>query len=582
MINPWYMVLFSVPMFSAMFLLGLIFLVFPLRLYLLIMGKLIIFEWVFFSSLVNPMVMTFILDPYGVVFCLVVLFISFNVLIFSHRYIREDIYISRFIYIVLLFVFSINFLIFIPNLISLLLGWDGLGLVSFLLVIYYQNAKSLGAGIITALTNRIGDVFILVSIGYFVIYGHWNILISWERGWENVLGITIIVAGMTKSAQFPFCSWLPAAIAAPTPVSALVHSSTLVTAGVFLLFRFYPFLSCSLYFNKILLILGTITALMAGISAMVECDMKKIIALSTLSQLGVIIVSMGMGVPILSFFHLLTHAIFKALLFLCAGALINLHGHSQDLRFIGNIRLRMPLLCSRLVVSNLALCGAPFIAGFYSKDLVLEFSLYSPVNLVVIMLFFFATGLTARYTIRFLVSVVWGSSLSLPYHPVCEGDLFISVPTFNLSLFGVCGGCVLNWLVICPVQDFFLPSYFKLLALFVTLVGGFISWGFSCQLNSVSYLKENVLLNFALCSMWFLTPLSSQKMLSGSFWLGHNYYKVLDQGWEEILGGQGVLLLRRRMSSFYQIIQGNIYSFHLFIRGVFLFFFIILLFLYSW
>ena len=327
-----------------------------------------------------------------------------------------------------------------------------------------------------------------------------------------------MVAGITKSAQFPFCSWLPAAIAAPTPVSALVHSSTLVTAGVFLLFRFYPFLSFSLYFNKVLLILGTVTALLAGMRAMAECDMKKIIALSTLRQLGVMIVRIGMGAPILSFFHLLTHAIFKALLFLCAGALINLYGHSQDLRFMGNISSSIPLLCSSLVVSNLALCGAPFIAGFYSKDLVLEFSLYNPINFVVVVLFFFATGLTASYTIRFLISVVWSSSLSLPYHPVCDKDLFVSVPTFNLSLFGVCGGCILNWMLICPVQDFFLPTYFKLLTLFVTIVGGVLSWEFSCQCHGgASFLSGRVLLNFSLCAIWFLTPLSTQKMLSGPF-----------------------------------------------------------------
>lgn len=324
---------------------------------------------------------------------------------------------------------------------------------------------------------------------------------------------------------------MPAAIAAPTPVSALVHSSTLVTAGVFLLFRFYPFLSTSIYFNKTLLLFGTITALIAGIRAMVECDIKKIIALSTLSQLGVIIVRIGIGAPILSFFHLLTHAIFKALLFLCAGALINLHSHSQDLRFMGNISVRMPLLCSRLVVSNLALCGAPFMSGFYSKDLVLEFSLYSPINFIIIIMFFFATGLTARYTIRFLVAVIWGPSLSLSFHQVSDSDLFVSVPTLNLSFFGVCGGCLLNWLIISPVEDFFLPLYFKLLTIFVTIVGGFLAWCFSCQLNrSIAFLRENILLNFSLCLMWFLTPLSSQKILTSSFWLGHNYYKVLDQG----------------------------------------------------
>jgi NADH-ubiquinone oxidoreductase chain 5 len=165
-------------------------------------------------------------------------------------------------------------------------------------------------------------------------------------------------------------------------------------------------LSCSYYFNFILLILGTITALIAGLSAMVECDIKKIIALSTLRQLGVIMVRIGIGAPFLSFFHLLTHALFKALLFLCAGTLIHLHGHSQDLRFMGNIGSMMPLLSSRLVISNLALCGAPFIAGFYSKDIVLEFCLYSPMSFIVVIMFFFATGLTASYTIRFLSCVV--------------------------------------------------------------------------------------------------------------------------------------------------------------------------------
>lgn len=166
------MVVFRVPIISSVFLLGIIFLIVPLSRFLLISGQLIIFEWRFFSSYVNPIIITFVFDECGVLFCLVVIFISFNVLIFSHSYIKGDSYMPRFIYLVLLFVLSINFLIFIPNLVSLLLGWDGLGLVSFLLVIYYQNAKSLGAGMITALTNRIGDVFILVRIGWFLLYGH--------------------------------------------------------------------------------------------------------------------------------------------------------------------------------------------------------------------------------------------------------------------------------------------------------------------------------------------------------------------------------------------------------------------------
>lgn len=145
---------------------------------------------------------------------------------------------------------------------------------------------------------------------------------------------------------------------------------------------------------------------MAGLRANTECDIKKIIALSTLRQLGVIIISLGLGYPLFALFHLLTHALFKALLFLCAGTIIHLHLHSQDLRFIGNLPESMPSITRALVIANLALCGTPFLAGFYSKDLILEISLFSPTSLPIILIFFFATGLTVSYTARFLAAVI--------------------------------------------------------------------------------------------------------------------------------------------------------------------------------
>lgn len=173
-----------------------------------------------------------------------------------------------------------------------------------------------------------------------------------------------------------------------------------------MLFRFYPFLSSFKAFNTCLLIIATLTCLIAGLSANTECDIKKIIALSTLRQLGVIIVRLGLGAPLLAFFHLITHALFKALLFICAGTLIHLHHHSQDLRYIGNLMPQIPSIVAPIIVANLALCGTPFLAGFYSKDAILEYSLYSPTSTIIIFLFFFATGLTVRYTLRFLATVV--------------------------------------------------------------------------------------------------------------------------------------------------------------------------------
>ena len=211
-------------------------------LYVLIIDKTFILDWTLSIPSVSPITFSLIADKTGLSFSCVVLFISANVLIFSKLYIEEDLFKTRFTILVLLFILSINLLIFLPNFIILLLGWDGLGLVSFILVIYYQNPSSLAAAILTALTNRIGDVAILLSIAITLNQGHWLITNIWQSNWSIIQIALITVAAITKSAQIPFSRWLPAAIAAPTPVSALVHSSTLVTAGVFLLIRFYPFL----------------------------------------------------------------------------------------------------------------------------------------------------------------------------------------------------------------------------------------------------------------------------------------------------------------------------------------------------
>lgn len=179
-----------------------------------------------------------------------------------------------------------------------------------------------------------------------------------------------MVAAITKRAQIPFSAWLPAAIAAPTPVSALVHSSTLVTAGVYLLIRFSFILgeTCSIF----LLFISTITIFISGIVAVFEYDLKKIIALSTLRQLGIIIFAISLGLYNVAFFHLLTHALFKALLFLCAGVLIHGVGNTQDIRSFGALSLNYPVVTVCINLANLSLCGIPFLAGFYSKDLIVE------------------------------------------------------------------------------------------------------------------------------------------------------------------------------------------------------------------
>lgn len=294
-------------------------------------GRLYIYNFRLISNM--GLEFSFFIDIWALLFSLTVRFISMNVLFFSRRYIREEVYRDRFVVLMVLFILRMNILIFFPNLIFLILGWDGLGLVSFLLVIHYQTSGALAAGYITVLSNRVGDVLILLSIPLFLRCGGFIVRINLAS--IDLFGFMLMLAAITKRAQMPFSSWLPAAIAAPTPISALVHSSTLVTAGVYLIFRFYPMLSLRFLFKPMLLVCSSMTMLIAGLGAFVETDIKKVVALSTLSQLGVMIFRLRVGLPELAFFHLVSHATFKALLFIGVGKLISQYSHNQDFRLIG-------------------------------------------------------------------------------------------------------------------------------------------------------------------------------------------------------------------------------------------------------
>lgn len=374
-------------------------LIFSTSIYLFSQNIIVILTWRFLFIRSHSIPLEILLDPWGTLLRSIVLFISFNVLLFSKEYIKQEKKKNYFTIIVLLFILSINLLIFIPNLITLLLGWDGLGLTSFILVIYYQNPKSLGAGIITALSNRIGDVLILIAIALIFNIRRWNIIFKFSPSDSLLLGF-IIFAACTKSAQLPFRRWLPAAIAAPTPVSALVHSSTLVTAGIFLLFRFKRSLFLSPISIKILLILRSLTIIMAGSSALFESDIKKIIALSTLRQLGVMISSTALFLPFLTFFHLISHALFKALIFICAGYIIIINSHSQDLRSNSLSFFNTPLINRTILISNCSLIGVPFLSGFFSKDLIIESSFFIKSNIIIFLLFFVGTALTAPQPLK--------------------------------------------------------------------------------------------------------------------------------------------------------------------------------------
>nr|YP_010826792.1 NADH dehydrogenase subunit 5 [Porotermes planiceps]UYX57309.1 NADH dehydrogenase subunit 5 [Porotermes planiceps]WHM51960.1 NADH dehydrogenase subunit 5 [Porotermes planiceps] len=526
-----------------------------------IINDLVVFiEWDIVSLNSSSVVMTFLFDWVSLLFMGFVFFISSLVILYSEDYMHGDLNIIRFIFLVLMFVASMMFLIISPNMISILLGWDGLGLVSYCLVIYYQNVSSYNAGMLTALSNRVGDVALLMVIAWMINFGGWNYIFYmdfWGDSFEmGLISSLVVLAAMTKSAQIPFSSWLPAAMAAPTPVSALVHSSTLVTAGVYLLIRFSSVFGD--WLSSFLLLISGLTMFMAGVGANFEYDLSSIIALSTLSQLGLMISIVSVGFASLAFFHLLTHALFKALLFMCAGVIIHVMGDSQDIRFMGGLSFQMPLTSVCLCVSNFALCGMPFLAGFYSKDLILEMCLLSYVNIFGFLLFFVSTGLTVCYSFRLSYYVFCGNFNLYSMSSMSEANFSMVSGMMGLLLVTVFGGSILSWLIFPTPSMICLPFYMSGLVLFVSLFGGWLGY-----LLSHSYLGD-LLMSFRFYglssfagSMWFMPYASTYGVVLSPLFVSYSSSKVFDSGWSELFGGQGFYFLFMNLSSVNQWWQYN-------------------------
>nr|ALO70456.1 NADH deshydrogenase subunit 5 [Crataraea suturalis] len=533
---------------------------FLLSLVLMIIDVNMILEFKLMSLSSSSVIMTVLIDWMSLLFMSFVLYISSMVIYYSEEYMMGDKKLNRFILLVVMFVLSMMFLIISPNLISILLGWDGLGLVSYCLVIYYQNIKSYNAGMLTALTNRIGDVALLLSIAWMLNYGSWNYIFYLEFMKNDyimeLISFLVVLASLTKSAQIPFSSWLPAAMAAPTPVSSLVHSSTLVTAGVYLLVRF----NYALNFNLLLLLLfiSTMTMFMAGLGANFEFDLKKIIALSTLSQLGLMMSILALGEAKLSFFHLLSHALFKATLFMCAGCIIHNLNNCQDIRFMGGLIKHMPLTCCFFNISNLSLCGIPFLSGFYSKDLILEILSMNYLNLYIYIIYFISTGLTVSYSMRLVYYSMLGDFNYLSLNSLMDSGKIMLKSMMGLIFLVIMGGSMLMWTMFPTPYFICLPMIMKMMALLVTLLGIYLGFEFSFFMLSYN-LKALKLLNMSLffSSMWNMPILSTFGVNYFFTNMGKSLYLNIDQGWSEYFGSQKIFLKMKNMSLFSQFIMYN-------------------------
>lgn len=507
----------------------------------------------------SRIVITLIFDWISISFLRFVMFISRIVILYRKEYIKEDLNIKRFIFIVFIFVISIIILILSPNLIRILLGWDGLGLVSYCLVIYYQNHKSFNAGILTALINRVGDVALLIAIAWIINFGRWRFIfyINEIKLNSDLFIITLIIslAAFTKRAQIPFSSWLPAAIAAPTPVSSLVHSSTLVTAGVYLIIRFIESLNEDLLI--LLLFISVLTIIISGIGARFEYDLKKIIALSTLSQLGLIFRILFLIEKNLALFHLLTHALFKALLFICAGNLIHNFRGCQDIRFLGNSIKIIPLTCSIFNIRNFSLCGIPFLRGFYSKDLIIESLSLMRFNSIIYLLFFLSIGLTTSYRFRLIVFLYLFGYNFFPLRSIKENLNSILIRILRLVFPVIFIGTLIRWLILKFPYLIVLPFRIKILTLFIVILG--IITGY--QLRKIEFNHKIMTLykyDFAyfFASIWNLTLMSTKRIVfTPIFW--RNNTLNIDKGWLENFRCQKIYYLILINSKIYQLIFNN-------------------------
>nr|WFP43260.1 NADH dehydrogenase subunit 5 [Rhomboptera ligata] len=542
----------------------------------------IFIEWELFNLDSSVLLMSVFLDWMSLIFMGFVMFISSLVIYYSGEYMSGDENMNRFIILVLLFVLSMVLLIISPNIISILLGWDGLGLVSYCLVIYYQNVKSFNAGMLTALSNRIGDVALLMVIAWMLNMGGWNFVFYMDylskESWGFVVIVLVMLAAMTKSAQIPFSSWLPAAMAAPTPVSALVHSSTLVTAGVYLLIRFNNLIVVNERVSEFLIIMAMLTMFMSGMGANLEYDLKKIIALSTLSQLGLMMGILALGESKLAFFHLLTHALFKALLFMCAGSIIHNVSNCQDIRCMGGLSWQMPITMSCLNVANLALCGMPFLAGYYSSDLILEWVMMSNLNVFIFLLFMFSTGLTVCYSFRLSYYVMIGDFNFKSVHDIREHEGPMLNMMMILMLMAVMGGSLLSWGVFTSPSLICLPWFLKNLVIILVIMGGFMGYFLPMLSYQLKLLEYYVYITF-LGSMWFMSSLSTRGLCSVPLKMSEQVVKIVDQGWSEEAGGQKFYHWFLESSQLLQWMQDNNLKIYLlsFIFWVFLVLFLSLM-----
>jgi NADH-quinone oxidoreductase subunit L len=398
----------------------------------------------------TPLQIGFLIDRLTVLMMIVVTFVSLMVHVYTIGYMAEDPGYQRFFSYISLFTFSMLMLVMANNFLQLFFGWEAVGLVSYLLIgFWYTRPTAIYANLKAFLVNRVGDFGFLLGIGLILAnYGSLDYAVVFSKA--NSTDITLIclllfVGAMGKSAQFPLHVWLPDSMEGPTPISALIHAATMVTAGIFMVARMSPLYEMSETARSVVLVIGAITALFMGLVALTQFDIKRVVAYSTLSQLGYMTVALGASAYSAAMFHLMTHAFFKAVLFLAAGSVIIAMHHEQDMRRMGGLRKFMPWTYWTLLIGAIASAGIPPLAGFYSKDAIIEAVHHSqtPGALFAYLCVLSCVFVTAAYTFRLVFMAFHGEPRFDPAHPPHESPAVVTAPLVLLAIPSIGAG----WLI---------------------------------------------------------------------------------------------------------------------------------------